>query len=82
MLGAMRAQVWGMQEAGWATEHDAVVANKIAWVLAGGDLTEPTWVPEQTILDLERKVFVELCGEEKSMARMAHMLEHNKPLRN
>jgi 3-hydroxyacyl-CoA dehydrogenase len=82
LLGAMQAQVWGMQEAGWATEHDAVVANKIAWVLAGGDLTEPTWVPEQTILDLERQVFVELCGEEKSIARMGYLLEHNKPLRN
>ncbi len=82
VLGAMQAQVWGMREAGWATEHDAVVANKIAWVLAGGDLTEPTWVPEQHILDLERQVFVDLCHEPKSIERMGYLLEHNKPLRN
>jgi 3-hydroxyacyl-CoA dehydrogenase len=82
VLAALRVAVWGMQEAGWASEHDAVVANKLAWVLCGGDLTEPTWVPEQYILDLEREAFVDLCREEKTQERMAYMLEHNKPLRN
>jgi 3-hydroxyacyl-CoA dehydrogenase len=82
LLGALEAQVWGMQQAGWATEHDAVVANKIAGVLTGGDLSEATWVPEEHILDLERKVFVELCREPKSIERMGYLLEHNKPLRN
>lgn len=82
VLAALRAAVWGLREAGYATEHDAVVANKLATVLCGGELSEPAWVPEQAILDLERKVFVELCGEPKSRERMAYLLEHNKPLRN
>jgi 3-hydroxyacyl-CoA dehydrogenase len=82
VLAALRAAVWGLREAGWATEHDAVVANKLAWVLCGGDITEPTWVPEQYILDLEAQAFVELWKEEKTRARAGHMLEHNKPLRN
>lgn len=82
LLGLMEAGVWAMVEAGWATEHDGVVSNKLAWVLAGGDITEPDWVPEEHILDLERRAFVDLCHEERSQARMAHILEHNKPLRN
>jgi 3-hydroxyacyl-CoA dehydrogenase len=82
VLAAVRVQVWGFREAGWASEHDAVVFNKLAWVLCGGNITEPTWVPEQYILDLERKAFVDLCREEKTQERMAYMLEHNKPLRN
>ncbi len=82
VLAALRAAVWGMQQAGWATEHDAVVAGKLAWLMCGGDLSEPTWVPEEYMLDLERKVFVELCHEPKTLARMAYLLEHNKPLRN
>lgn len=82
LLGLMEAGVWGMVEAGWATEHDGVVSNKLAWVLAGGDITDPDWVPEEYILDLERQAFIDLCHEEKSQARMAHILEHNKPLRN
>jgi 3-hydroxyacyl-CoA dehydrogenase len=82
VLAAMRAAVWGLQEAGWASDHDAVVANALATVLCGGDLTEPTWVPEEYILELERQAFVDLCKEEKTRERMAYMLEHNKPLRN
>lgn len=82
VLAALRAAVWGLEQAGWATQHDAVVANKLAWLMCGGDLTDPTWVPEQYILDLERKVFVELCHEPKTLERMAHLLQYNKPLRN
>jgi 3-hydroxyacyl-CoA dehydrogenase len=82
VLSALRAAVCGLREAGWATEHDALVANKLAYVLCGGELSEPTWVSEQHILDLERQIFVELCHEPKSLARMAYLLEHNKPLRN
>jgi 3-hydroxyacyl-CoA dehydrogenase len=82
VLAVLHAAVWGMREAGWATEHDAVVANKLAYVLSGGDLSEPTWVSEQSILDLERQIFVELCHEPKSLERLAYLLEHNKPLRN
>jgi 3-hydroxyacyl-CoA dehydrogenase len=82
VLAAVRSGVWGFEEAGWASEHDALVGNKLAWVVCGGDITEPTWVPEQYILDLERKVFVDLAKEEKTQERMGYMLEHNKPLRN
>jgi len=78
----LKAAVWGMREAGWATEHDATIVNKLAWVLCGGDLTDPTWVPEEYILELERKAFIELCHEPKTLDRLAHMIEHNKPLRN
>jgi 3-hydroxyacyl-CoA dehydrogenase len=82
VLSALRAAIWGLRQAGWATEHDAVVAGKLAWLMCGGDLTEPTWVPEQYMLDLERKVFIELCHEPKTLERMAHLLQYNKPLRN
>ncbi len=82
VLSALRAAIWGLRQAGWATEHDAVVAGKLAWLMCGGDLTEPTWVPEQYMLDLERKVFIELCHEPKTLERMAHLLQFNKPLRN
>ncbi len=82
VLAALRAAVWGLEQSGWATQHDAVVARKLAWLMCGGDLTEPTWVPEQYMLDLERKVFIELCHEPKTLERMAHLLQYNKPLRN
>lgn len=82
VLAALRAAVWGLREAGWATEHDALIANKLAWVLCGGDLSEPTWVQEQYLLDLERQAFLELCHEQKTLDRLQHMLEKNKPLRN
>jgi 3-hydroxyacyl-CoA dehydrogenase len=82
VLAMMELAVWSLREADWATEHDVVVANKVAWVLCGGDLTEPTWVPEEYILDLERKAFIDLCHEEKTVERIAYMLQNNKPLRN
>jgi len=82
VLAALRAAIWGLEQAGWATKHDAVVAGKLAWLMCGGDLTEPTWVPEQYMLDLERKVFIELCHEPKTLERMAYLLQHNRPLRN
>jgi 3-hydroxyacyl-CoA dehydrogenase len=82
VLAALRAAVWGLQEAGWATDHDAVIVNKLAWVMCGGDITEPDWVDEEYILDLERRVFLELCHESKTLDRLQHMIETNKPLRN
>ncbi|MGD2057311.1 MAG: 3-hydroxyacyl-CoA dehydrogenase/enoyl-CoA hydratase family protein [Anaerolineales bacterium] len=82
VLAALRAAVWGLREAGWATEHDSVIANKLGWVLCGGDITEPEWVPEEYILDLEREAFLDLCHEPKTLERLQHMMETNKPLRN
>ncbi len=82
VLAAMRTQVFLLKDAGYATAHDAVIANKIAWILCGGDLSEPTWVDEQYILDLEREAFVALIQEPKSIERIFHMLSTGKPLRN
>jgi 3-hydroxyacyl-CoA dehydrogenase len=66
----------------YATEHDAVVARKLGWILAGGTITAPQVVSEQYILDLEREAFVSLCGERKTQERIAHTLKTGKPLRN
>jgi 3-hydroxyacyl-CoA dehydrogenase len=67
---------------GYATEHDAVVARKLANILAGGALSAPQTVSEQYVLDLEREAFVSLCGERKTQERIAHTLKTGKPLRN
>jgi 3-hydroxyacyl-CoA dehydrogenase len=82
VLALLQAAVWDLNEAGWASDHDALIAGKLARVLCGGGFSEPTWVDEQTILDLECEVFLELCHEPKTLERLAHMIEHNKPLRN
>ena len=62
--------------------HDAHMANKLAHVLCGGDLSSPQWVTEQHILDLEREAFCSLLGEAKTQARIGYMLKYGKPLRN
>jgi 3-hydroxyacyl-CoA dehydrogenase len=66
----------------YATEHDGVVARKLAYIMAGGGITSPQAVPEQYVLDLEREAFVSLCGERKTQERIAHTLKTGKPLRN
>jgi 3-hydroxyacyl-CoA dehydrogenase len=65
-----------------ATDYDAFVARKLAYVLTGGALSEPQWVDEIVIEALERQMFMDLLREEKTLQRMTHMLETNKPLRN
>ena len=67
---------------GYASDYDAVVARKLAHILAGGPLTSPQLVSEQYVLDLEREAFVSLCGEKKTQERIAHTLRTGKPLRN
>ena len=67
---------------GYATEHDAHVARKLANILSGGSLSAPQLVSEQYILDLERDAFVSLCGEKKTQERIAYTLKTGKPLRN
>ena len=66
----------------WATDHDIKIAKKIAWVMCGGDLTGAQRVSERYLLDLEREAFLSLCGEQKTLERIQHMLTTNKPLRN
>ncbi|MFC7322203.1 3-hydroxyacyl-CoA dehydrogenase/enoyl-CoA hydratase family protein [Halobacillus campisalis] len=67
---------------GYASEHDLKIAEKLAFVLAGGRVKEGTLVDEQYLLDLEREAFLSLVGEAKSQQRMQHMLMKGKPLRN
>jgi 3-hydroxyacyl-CoA dehydrogenase len=79
---AFRSAVWSMGEAGWASEHDIVIAGKLAYILCGGGHMAGTPITEQDLLDLEREAFLSLCGMEKTHARIQYMLENNKPLRN
>ena len=74
--------LWGMVQAHQITEHDFVVGQKLAYVLAGGDVPSGTRVTESQFHDLEREAFLSLCGEQKSRDRMQYMLMNNKPLRN
>ncbi len=81
-LAALRIGAWTFKEGKYITEYEGVIAGKLANVMAGGDLSRPTWVSEQYILDLEREAFLSLCGEEKTQARMFNMLQTGRPLRN
>ena len=66
----------------FATDHDRLIANKLGYVMTGGNLSESTEVSEQYLLDLEREAFLSLCGERKTLERIQHMLKTGKPLRN
>src|SRR5215204_126129 len=81
-LGALYAGINGMLTGGYATLHDSLVAKKLAYVMCGGDLSEPTLVSEQYLLDLEREAFLSLCGEKKTLERIQSVLKGGKPLRN
>lgn len=72
----------GMRESGYISDHDLLIAKKLAHVLAGGDLPAGSLVSEQYMLDLEREAFLSLCGEMKTQQRMHHMLTKGKALRN
>ncbi|MCB9453280.1 MAG: 3-hydroxyacyl-CoA dehydrogenase/enoyl-CoA hydratase family protein [Anaerolineaceae bacterium] len=79
---ALLLGVEGFREGGYATDYDAHIARKVAYVLTGGALARPQWVSEQYILDLEREAFMQLVVEPKTLERITHMLQTNKPLRN
>lgn len=81
-LGALYAGINGMWRANYATDHDVVVAKKLAYVMCGGDLSEPSLVSEQYLLDLEREAFLSLCGEKKTLERIQSVLKSGKPVRN
>jgi len=81
-LGAMLAGINGMWRGGYATEHDALVAKKLAYVMCGGDLSEQSLVSEQYLLDLEREAFLSLCGEKKTLERIQSVLKSGRPIRN
>ncbi|MEP6726671.1 MAG: 3-hydroxyacyl-CoA dehydrogenase/enoyl-CoA hydratase family protein [Bacteroidota bacterium] len=81
-LGALYAGINGMKVANYATEHDSLVAKKLAYVMCGGDLSEPSFVTEQYLLDLEREAFLGLTGEKKTLERIQSVLKSGKPVRN
>ncbi|MCW8981218.1 MAG: 3-hydroxyacyl-CoA dehydrogenase/enoyl-CoA hydratase family protein [Altibacter sp.] len=81
-LGMFLVGTDSMEAGNYISEHDKKIANKLAYVMAGGDLSEPTMVSEQYLLDLEREAFLSLAGERKTLERLQHMIQKGKPLRN
>jgi 3-hydroxyacyl-CoA dehydrogenase len=82
MLAALRVGAFMFEAGGAISAYDRHLAEKLAYVMCGGELTSPQWVNEQYVLDLEREAFLSLCGEEKTQARMWSLLRTGKPLRN
>ncbi len=71
-----------MKSGHYMSEHDQVISEKLGWVMCGGDLSENTVVSEQYLLDLERKAFVELCQQRKTLERLESLVKSGKILRN
>jgi 3-hydroxyacyl-CoA dehydrogenase len=82
VLAALKAGIYVLQQGGYMSEYDAYISGRLARVLCGGNLTSGEWVSEQYLLDLEREVFVELLGQQKTIDRIQYMLKTGKPLRN
>jgi 3-hydroxyacyl-CoA dehydrogenase len=81
-LGMFITGVYAMQEGRYISEHDRKIAEKLAYVMCGGDLSAPTEVSEDYLLDLEREAFLSLTGERKTLERIQSILTSGKPLRN
>jgi 3-hydroxyacyl-CoA dehydrogenase len=81
-LGALYAGINAMWRGGYATDHDKLVAQKLAYVMCGGDLSEHSLVNEQYLLDLEREAFLSLCGQKKTLERIQSVITAGKPIRN
>ncbi|MFK8297713.1 3-hydroxyacyl-CoA dehydrogenase/enoyl-CoA hydratase family protein [Capnocytophaga cynodegmi] len=81
-LGAFLVGTNSMNVANYISEYDKKIADKLAYVMSGGDLSEPTLVSEQYLLELEREAFLSLCTERKTLERIQYMLQNGKPLRN
>ena len=81
-LSTFKVALMQYREGNYITEYDEFLATKLATVLCGGELSSPQEVHEDYLLELERETFLSLLGEEKTQARVQHMLEHNEPLRN
>ena len=82
VLAALNLGVHLAWRAGRISDHDALIGRKLAWILAGGNQKHPGTVSEQQLLDLEREAFLGLCGERRTLERIAHTLKTGKPLRN
>ncbi len=81
-IAAIKVFLFGFQDGNWASAYDVHLGNMLAKVICGGDVAAGTRVSEQYLLELEREVFLSLCGQRKTQERMKHMLEKGKPLRN
>lgn len=81
-LASLFAAANELKRGNWATDHDIKIAHKIAHVICGGPLSGQQLVSERYLLDLEREAFLSLCGEQKTLERIQHMIQTNKPLRN
>ena len=81
-LATLKLGIHQMKRGGFISDYDALIGEKLARILTGGDLNHPTRVSEQYLLDLEREAFLSLCGERKTQERIGHMLKNGKPLRN
>ena len=81
-LALFEAGITGMRYGAYISEHDALIAKKLAYVMSGGDLSSPTEVSERYLLDLEREAFLSLTGEKKTLERIHSILFKGKPLRN
>ncbi len=81
-LAALRAGLQMFKDGGYITEYESVIGEKMIYTMTGGELSKPTWVDEQYILDLEREAFLSLCGEEKTQERMWSLLQTGKVKRN
>lgn len=81
-LAALQVGIFTFKEGGYITEYESAIANHLARVMTGGELSQPTWVSEQYILDLEREAFLSLCGQQNTQQRMWNLLQTGKVLRN
>ena len=82
ILANLYAGINGMKLGNYISDHDAKIARKLAYVMAGGDLSYATKVSEEYLLDLEREAFLSLTGEKKTLERIQSILVKGKPLRN
>jgi 3-hydroxyacyl-CoA dehydrogenase len=80
--GMVAAEIYNMHKGGFISDYDALLAKRIAFVISGGDVRTNSELDEEVILTLERRTFMELLRQEKTVARIEHMLNTGKPLRN
>jgi len=81
-IALFKAGIYGMHQGHYISDHDQKIAEKIAYVMCGGELSYPQHVSEQYLLDLEREAFLSLTGEKKTLERIQSLLQGGKPVRN